>query len=303
MRVAVCGCKYPEYELECPHFKGIQEALSKMNIDYIFVDSMYDSSFADKVIEFKPDIVLYAYSDIVYNPWARNKIKNNTDAKIIFWFGDYRDERTRGTIKTDLSKTIDKMFVSNKGQKKYYKYYYNLEAEYLPLACYEIKERHTDPKYKESLVFIGQISDVNWRSKRAKIVSDILKRTNGKQINSTDDKKRANIYRKMPEIYGTADVSLDISHFWDVPGYTSNRSWIIPMCSGFCLTKKYPDYDEFFKDKVHKVYFETSEEAEKLVKYYQEHPKEREEIREAGHQEALKNHTYVNRFKTMFNKI
>jgi len=117
----------------------------------------------------------------------------------------------------------------------------------------------------------------------------------------TKPKLRATILKELPNLYYSAKISLDWSHFTYIQGYTSNRFWIITGSGGFALTKRFPGCTDFYPEGT-RAYFDTPEEALELRDYYLSHPEEREKIRLAGYAHAI-HHTYSNRFATMFDVI
>jgi hypothetical protein len=67
----------------------------------------------------------------------------------------------------------------------------------------------------------------------------------------------------------------------------------------FLLTNKLPHLDELFVTGQHLETYETYKEMIEKVRFYLDHEWEREKIAEAGHQEAIKHHTYKQRWETI----
>lgn len=302
MRIALAGAKYPIHERTCTNWKGLREAIRETRHEWVFLDQRYDYQFADKAIEFKPDLIIYLLDDIIYNQLEARKIaKALPDTKKVLWFGDYRDDEVASVPKIDCSDILDAMFVSNNGQKEFYEGKYNIPTYFLPLSCYKVPERQYNPRFNYNAVFIGSMIEGKGKwGERAKLINQIAQKEDITIINSVDPVKRAVINELMPEIYGSSLFSLDISHFWHIDKYTSNRGWVIPMMYGVALTKRFPGCYDLYPEGT-KIYFDTAEEAIEKMRYYKEHPKELEKIRKAGHEHTLKYHTYEQRLNKMFN--
>jgi len=302
MKIVLGGSRFPIYERSCPHWRGIKEALTEMGQRFVYLDLRHDPWFGEKVVEYNPDLVICGLDDIFYSSRQMRQIRGKLPhTKVVVWYGDYRDDEISYVHESRCIGLIDAIFVSNNGQAEFFRRKFGVRARFLPLACYKIKKRYINPRLRYRNVFIGETArrEGLW-GQRVKLISEISKQEKVTIINSTKEKKRAAIYELMPEIYGSSDFSLDIAHFWHIPGYTSNRSWIIPMCSGLSLAKRFPGCEDFYKDRVHKLYFDTAEEAIELIKYYTKHKDKADKIRKAGHKHTLENHTYEHRLKQMF---
>jgi len=92
---------------------------------------------------------------------------------------------------------------------------------------------------------------------------------------------RAKILKTMPTIYRSSKICLDISHFTNIDGYTSNRYWNISDS---------------------RIYFDTFEEAIEKKNYYLKHPEKLEPIRKRA-LEVAKLHEYTERFLEMFKAV
>lgn len=302
MKIVLAGANHPIYERTCASWKGLREAMKESEHEFVFLDMRYDPNFADKVIEYKPDLIIYLLDDIVYDKREAKEIaKALPDTKKVLWYGDYRDDEVASVPQTDCSQILDAMFVSNNGQKEFYEGKYDIPVHFLPLSCYKVYERQYNPRFEYNAVFIGSMTGgkEKWND-RQELINKIAQKEDITIINSKNPQERATINELMPEIYGSALFSLDVSHFWHIDKYTSNRGWVIPMMYGVALTKQYPGCKELYPEGT-KIYFDTPEEAIKKIRYYKSRPKELEKIRKAGHDHTIKNHTYGHRLEQMFN--
>lgn len=303
-KVALILADWPRYELFCPNFRGMQDGLKTLGIDFKMFSCRPEMNLStDDVIAYKPDLVVYGLLDMVKNKIMRNAIRKGLPkAKIIMWYGDFRSDKTGGQIEQDMSE-IDMMFVSNNAQNEYYERKWKVpKCEFMPLGCslYE-------PVFKEELsfpfVFVGAKITGSWFLDRAKLIIDFEK--NGlKYVNAPADTSaqvRTNIMKEIPNLYYSSKIVLDISHFTDIDGYTSNRYWVIPASKGVALTKRWPGCEAFYPEGT-RIYFDTQEEALSKLKYYLDNEGERFKIRVAGYEQA-KNHTYDKRWLQIFAKL
>lgn len=300
-RVAIIGADWPEYEKYCPNFVGMQLGLTEMGIEHqLFSCRPNFNPF--EVVEYQPDLIVYGLIDMVkHAEWRKILREELPDTKIVMWYGDLRNDDT-GQITADMSE-IDAMFVSNDAQSEYYRRRWKVpECHFLPLGS-PVWDPPIKSKYGLNFIFVGAIITGAGFMDRAKIMIN-LKQQGLKVIDAPAQSRgelRAKILKDLPSLYRSAVVTLDWSHFTDIPGYTSNRFWIITGAGGFALTKRWPGCEEFYPEGT-RVYFDTPEEALALKDYYLTHLEEREKIRAAGHAHA-KHHTYSNRFATMFDVI
>lgn len=300
-RIAIIGADWPEYELYCPNFTGMTKGLEELGIEHRLFGCRPDLDI-QAVIDFNPDLVVYGLVDLVRQRAVRLHLREALpNAKIVMWYGDLREARTGGQIHADMSE-IDAMFVSNDAQADYYRERWKVPSvHFLPLGC-QIYTPTYNPKFDFDFVFIGGLITGAGFLDRARMMWKF--KDNGLKVVDGPMRRpilRAKVMKNMPQIYRSSKVVLDVSHFTDVPGYTSNRYWIITASGGFALTKRFPGCEEFYPPGT-RAYFDTFEEALSLRDYYLANPEEREKIRLAGYAHAI-HHTYRERFVKMFETL
>lgn len=297
-KVAIIGTNTPSYELHCPNWVGMQDGLERLGIEHRLFTCRPELDVED-LVAYQPDLVVYGLIDMVKNRELRLEIRARLpDAKIVMWYGDYRDLRT-GQIVADMSE-IDCMFVSNDAQSEFYQRRWNVpRCEYLPLGS-KIYAPEYNERFDFPFVFIGGRITGSQFLERAQIMWKYEAEHGLKIIDGPQHRPdlRAKVFEAMPQIYRSSAVVLDQSHFTDVYRYTSNRHWIVTASGGFALTKRFPGCELEYPQGT-RVYFDTIEESLELCDYYLAHPDEREKIRLAGYEHA-KQHTYVDRFERMF---
>ena len=297
-RVAIIGTDYPIYEQYCPNWEGMKDGLSRLEIPH-HLFTCRPTLDIDALVEYQPDLVIYGLIDMVKAAQWRREIRQRLpNAKIVIWYGDYRDRRTN-QVHADVSE-IDMMFVSNDAQNDWYEKIWKAPAcRYLPLGS-KLYDVDYNKKYDFPFVFIGGKITGSAFMDRALLIWKYQEEAGLKVIDGDprQPRLRAKVFKAAPQIYRSSRIVLDQSHFTDVFRYTSNRHWIITASGGFALTKRFPGCELDYPEGT-RAYFDTYEESLELVKYYLEHEAEREKIRLAGHEHA-RFHTYDHRFKRMF---
>lgn len=82
------------------------------------------------------------------------------------------------------------------------------------------------------------------------------------------------------------------------------RTFEVPACGGFLLTgRSDEDISQYYEPGKEVVVFENTDDLIEKSRYYVEHTVEREAIARAGYERTLKEHTYEQRFKQIFEKL
>jgi len=81
------------------------------------------------------------------------------------------------------------------------------------------------------------------------------------------------------------------------------RDFEAPLCRSCYLTGYTEEIAEFYELGKEIDTYQSPEELVDKVKFYLNHPKEAENLREAAYQRAKRDHTWVNRFEELFEKI
>lgn len=300
-RVAIIGTDYPVYEQYCPNWVGMQQGLEILHVPHRLFSCRPALDIA-ALAEYAPDLVVYGLIDMAKRPAWRQEIRERLpEAKIVMWYGDYRDMST-GQSPADMSE-MDALFISNDAQSDYYKKKWSAkDVVYLPLGS-PLYNTPYDPRHDFDFVFIGGKITGSSFLERAMTIGRYQEKGGLRVIDGEVGRPwlRAKVFRSMPSIYKSSKVVLDQSHFTNVQGYTSNRFWIITGAGGFALTKRWPGCEESYPEGT-RAYFDSEEECLDKMHYYLAHPREREVIRLAGHQHAA-NHTYDHRFIKMFEHL
>mgnify|MGYP005638744381 CR=1 FL=1 len=109
------------------------------------------------------------------------------------------------------------------------------------------------------------------------------------------------------EIYSASKVIL-APHYqgFDVklPVYqASPRVFEALACKAFIMVDRQPDVLSIFKEEEHLVCYDSVDDLREKIKYYIEHPVERERIAQNGYEFVIKNHTYIDRINELLRTI
>lgn len=191
------------------------------------------------------------------------------------------------------------------------------KTRWLPFACDSqlhklVEVTHKEKqKYGSDIVFVGsyysnradilsRLTDFNlaiWGPGWDKLPSNhpLRKHINCRQIEPDDWLK----------IYCASKIAV-IVHYQDgkVPCYqASPKVYEALACKTFALVDNQKDVRTLFEDGKHLVIFNDPDDLREKIKYYLNHPEEREKIAEEGYKEVIKKHTYVHRIKKMLDII
>lgn len=81
------------------------------------------------------------------------------------------------------------------------------------------------------------------------------------------------------------------------------RDFEVPMSGGFYLVEYMEELEEFFDIGKEIVCYSDPDDLVDKIEYYLEHDHQREEIRRAGYERALRNHTWHKRFEMAFKQM
>jgi hypothetical protein len=263
------------------------------------------SQYVNDLIEWKPDVMVYNLIDMVNDKIddSRRLREALPNCKIVFWYTDCRTPET-GQIDTDISELVDLFCTSSEDPRGFHKAHFGMEPHWVGQAAEPTEKPVFSQKVVDTygdFIFIGGVYPRGGFAARASIIQEL--REHGLEvINGVSASERAKIYKLMPLIYGSAKFSLDISHFWDIPKYTSNRYWVIPAFWGFCMTKRFPKHEELVPE-THHVYWDTTEELLDKMKFYRDNEDERQKMIQKGWEYAKDHHTYEHRIRRILDLL
>ena len=111
-------------------------------------------------------------------------------------------------------------------------------------------------------------------------------------------------------LYSRSHISLGFLEVYDqhdpsrpVTQHLHLREFEAPMSGALYCTGYMDELAEMFEPDKEVLMYRNQYELIDKVRYYLMHPDQAEQIRKAGHLRALRDHTYQNRFKSLFNQI
>lgn len=306
MKIALVGARNNEEEFSCTHWSGLDRTLKESEHDHYIFCCRQGIGFIKEIIQWQPDLIIYGLIDMAKQQEWREQVRDGCpNAKIVFWYGDARTPETGQIDPVDLSGTVDLFLASNDGLKWFQKKHFGMTPEYMPLAVYPTEKPVFSQKTLDTygdFVFIGAKANRIGFVKRMNVIQEIEDKLGLRVINGGNRKERAMVYKSMPKIYGSAKFSLEISHFWDIHKYTSNRFWVIPGYWGFSLSKRFPGCEELYPEDT-RVYWNTVDELREKIEYYTKNNEERLRMIEKGHQHTVDNHTYKHRINSIIEML
>lgn len=105
--------------------------------------------------------------------------------------------------------------------------------------------------------------------------------------------------QQMPKVFACSKINLNPSLKIIQTGIPL-RALDIMACGGFLLSNYQIELDEFYKDGVQMVQYESIEDAVEKAKYYLDHEDLRQKIARQGQMETLENHNMENCLKNIF---
>jgi spore maturation protein CgeB len=114
---------------------------------------------------------------------------------------------------------------------------------------------------------------------------------------------------ELVKMYSRSKISLGFSTCGDT--HTSEqrivqvrlRDFEAPMSGAFYMVEYMEELEEFFDIGKEIVCYRDRNDLADKIKYYLKHEGEREQIRQAGHRRALRDHTWQKRFQALFNGL
>jgi spore maturation protein CgeB len=110
----------------------------------------------------------------------------------------------------------------------------------------------------------------------------------------------------IPGIYRTSRISLNFSGAGYGRGHNRQikaRTFEVPGAGGFLLTEVAPDLERYFEPGTEIATFETPDQLLAKVRFYLDHPDQRDAIAQAGHRRTAADHSYEQRFSEILQEL
>ncbi len=184
----------------------------------------------------------------------------------------------------EIARHFDFVFLTQKAYIEEFKSAGHANVQWLPLACDPEIHGKTDLAERWDVGFVGSVTPAHIRRKR--LLDSI-----GNNFDLHIDRK---FMDEMAEVFCQSRIVFNNAIRDDL-----NMRVFEALCSGTLLvTDEAPGsgLTELFKDGEHLAIY-RDENILETIRYYLDHPEERERIAERGRQEVLERHTYVHRAK------
>jgi hypothetical protein len=201
-------------------------------------------------------------------------------------------------------KYLDLITLSNKEQIKWWEQEFGVKVIYLPHGCV-IQKPQFDKDFRRECIFIGARNNFYPYDRRVKLIDEIARKVNITWLDAgggDDSPERAKMWQDMAKYYYSSDTILDISHFWDIDGYTSGRYFYSAGLGGCCITKRFPGCDALYPEGV-KLYFDTVDSAIEKIELCLKNSSYVKDIKQKAWEWSKKYHNYKIRFTTLFHQL
>jgi spore maturation protein CgeB len=282
---------YDHYSLE-----GLTNYTTRFSINF---ENLIFKRLANKIINFKPDLVLCLYRNVP--PFVIDLIKKEFRIKVVFLTGDHLGNFERGY---PFISDFDAFFVKDKYIVRILKDKLNLNAYYLPesfnpqIHTHYLNEYDFGANYDISLVG-------NLYPYRAKILDQIINDYNISLFGITPkwmDLKWGKLYKgdlrgqQKSEIFFKSKINLNTLRYEEIYG-ANCRVFEIAGSGGFQICDRKKDIKELFEEDKEIVMFDTIDELREKFDYYLKHQDKAYEIGCNARKRALAQHTYKHRIK------
>lgn len=196
--------------------------------------------------------------------------------------------------------------------------------------------------YRPATVPAARTGDVSfvggWSRPRAKIVAALEKRGIAVEAYGNGWPRGRLSFNEMIALFGKSKINLALNPvpgFWnanslgrllfrasgrrivpDIHPVQNARAWLcrgvrqikarhfeIPACGGFVMTEPADDIESYYAPDREMVFYRTVPELAEKIRYYLAHEDERERIARAGYERTIREHSYAERFKNIFEII
>jgi hypothetical protein len=220
------------------------------------------------------------------------------------WFGL---ERQKDLDKFPVYKEIGHFFTVDSQMADWFNKNTRVKGHYLPAGVFDQECYYTPQKFKHDVIFVGSKKYhpewpyrpelITWLGKNYKkgfahYGNGGIKSVRGDELNQ--------VYASTKIVVGDT-LCIDFKY----PDYWSDRVYETMGRGGFIIHPYVSGMEKEFENKKHLVFYEYGnfKQLKKLIDYYLDHDKEREEIRKAGHELVKNKYTYKNRWEAILKEL
>jgi spore maturation protein CgeB len=287
---------------------NILRSLIKPVVDFPH-DILLFNQIIREIESFKPDLLFIHLIDTSYLPFFFNKIRGQ-GVRTFTWLGIKPSKVSSGILR--LLRTCDYVFIYDPDYIEYYNNYLKINnVHVVPLGC-DVSyfdsvrtEENSQMQYGVDVSFVGLFD--KHREKYLKALSGF--NLGIWSWNIYDYKSpliefhKGIVYGKsMIEVFKSSKIVLNIHRDFEKSG-GNYRLFEIPAAGAFQIVDEKKNIGNYFKIGEEIVTFRDENDLRRKVKYYLEHPDEREKIARAGYERVKRDHSLVDRLQKMLGII
>ncbi len=335
MKILYAGMKYdygiPERGFSFEHY-NFYESLNRMGHTVEYFDFMtlfrqhgsrkMTELLMEKVKDIRPDLLFtFLYTD-QFDPEILTQIKEQTSTVTFNWFAD--DHWRFESFTQHWAKCFS--FVSTTDIHSLKKYeavgYRNVLLTQWGVNHHLYVKK--DLPLTADVSFVGQahgerqkvmkrlrdagvaltVRGTHWNLRRRHIYARKLRLLSEQRLNRIVNATRIT-QEEMIDLFSSSRINLNLtaSSQTNFRNQIKGRTFEIPGCGGFLLSEQTERMEEFFIPDKEIACFSTEAELLEKIRYYLSHEEERQAIADAGYRRVLKDHTYEQRYKTLFRQM
>lgn len=170
-------------------------------------------------------------------------------------------------------------------------------AIYLPEGANPLVYRPLNIPFDMDVSFVGQCY-----GQRAKIIEQLKNKGINVQTFGKGWPSGELTVEEMVQIYNRSRINIGFSMVGDHEDVfcLKGRDFEIPISGGLYLTQFHPELGNVYDIGKEIICYQGLDDMVAKIRHYLERPEEAEEIRKAGYQRAVKEHTWVQRFRRAF---
>lgn len=261
-----------------------------------------------EVLKFEPDILFIFGSNFYLMPYYLKKIRGR--CKIIIY---ERNFQLWKWYQAEAIKYYDYCFVQDSFLAKLLSGPANKKnVLHLPEACDVDVHKKIDVSRKDLSEYGADVSFLGSAFPNRIKLFEGLRECNfklwGKGWDASEILKPSAPSRFVSEkekiiIYNASKININIQNTISQVDGLNTRFFEILGCGGFMLAEYKKDIERYFTIGEDIEVFYSSKDLNDKIKYYLEHPEERDVIAEKGHEKVKKSHTYNHRMEEMLDFI
>ena len=220
-------------------------------------------------------------------------------------------DRQKDLENDNFYKTIGHFFTVDKLMADWFNENTEVKGHFIPAGVYDkecyIHKDYDPNNFKYDVIFVGSKRYHHEHKYRPDLI-DFLRQTYGNRFLHVGGDGDTGTVREdaLNKIYAQSKVAVgdSLNIGFNYPYYTSDRMFESTGRGGFTIYPRITGLEDLFTDEEIVLYEHGNlKDLKEKIDYYLEHDKERESIRIAGNKRTKADHTYVNRWSTILNKL